>query len=121
MSDPVDLRDLVAAYLGGSVPIETLDSAVAAIGEDPAAIPAELVDLWGTLELRLAELTSGRLDAAEFRGALLAISPASVVVSEQPFTVIVSTGTSVRLSSGVSVGEARPSPVAGTRLVGAHG
>lgn len=114
-----ELEGLVAAYLGGVIRVEDLDGTVARLGEHPEQMPADMADLWATLELRLAEYTSGDLDEPELQGALVSLTPISVPRQPGTFTVIVSTGTSAgRANRPV---EWRQSPAVRKRLAGAHG
>lgn len=119
----VDLHDLVAAYLGGVIRIEALDASVARLGEYPDSLSAATHDLWATLELRLGEYSSGDLDDAQMRGALIGLAPADAVVGgpTRPFTIRVSTGTSAARVNVPTVGTWSRSLVAGTQPLAARG
>jgi hypothetical protein len=91
MTTIADLRRLISAYLGGTVPLEVLDAAVAAMGEGAATLSTEAAELWGTIELRLAEFTSGVLDEAELRGELITLAPVNIILDQDPETFVIST------------------------------
>lgn len=61
------LQVLLAAVAAGTRPLIELDEAAARLGEWVSEDDQDLFDLWGGLELRLAEWSNGDLDEAELR------------------------------------------------------
>lgn len=61
------LRWLMVAVAAGKRPIAELDEAAARLGEWVDESDQALFSLWGGLELRLAEWTSGDIDERELR------------------------------------------------------
>jgi hypothetical protein len=61
-----ELRALAVEFVAGRVSVGELDEAVARLGEWVDEREPALFDLWGSLELRLAERSNGDLDEAEF-------------------------------------------------------
>ena len=105
------VRTIASEYLAGRVSLDILDSEVANLAESPRIDEPGLRDLWGQLELLLAELTNGHLDEAEFRADLAKLVPINAVIGAG--TVIrVTTGTSARSFTN-PVGGLFPSPAAG--------
>ena len=107
----VSLRSIVAAYLADRLSFERLDATVARMGEAVTDDDPGLLALWGALELRLAERSSGHLDDEEFRADLLAIVPLPVAIGAWPRVqqVTASSARSIRYrAAGVYLGTRAP-------------
>lgn len=115
------LRALISYFLAGVVPFETLDAAVARVGETVPDDDPELFGFWGTLELLLAERSSGHMDDAELRAELSSLVPASITIGPRP-TICQFTATASRSitsqAAGLILGPLPP--VADTRVAVVH-
>ena len=114
------LNQIVSGVATGDIPMVTLDSEVARLGENLSDIHDEsLVAQYGKLELLLAEYTSGHVDTEELMAELRLFAPINVKAdaagASAQFTTF--TTANARITRQVIGGAPGLSPDVGTRRV----
>lgn len=106
------VRSITSEYLAGHLPLEILDGVIANVAESRNLDEPELRDLWGRIELLLAEFSNGHLDEPEFRAELAKLVPINVSFGGGTVIVRQITSTSARLLTNPTGGlfHAAPTP-----------
>lgn len=104
------VRSITSEYLAGRIALEVLDGVIANVAESPNLNEPELHDLWGRIELLLAELSSGQLEETEFRAELAKLVPINLSIGSGTVTVRQITSTSARLFTNPTGGLFQEAP-----------
>lgn len=114
------IRSVVSDYVAGSLDIRVLDAAVGRLGAD-GRLEGSIAELWGSLELLLAEQSDGVLDESELRWELSRLVRTAVTIGPQTaYRLVIGTSASSLNSpaTGVRWGLG-PSPAADRRVAAA--
>jgi len=113
------LRRAIGEFVAGAISLNVLDELVIRMGEFLPSDDDLRSELWGQVELLLAEHSAGDLDDDELRADLATLAPVPVNVGPSPSTVT-TTGSGARTVL-TSLGLLLPlaSPVADRRSVAA--
>ncbi len=81
----------ISRFLDGEAGLHDLEDVVVPMGEDLPGEDLRLNEIWGSVELALAELTSGVIDEPEVRARLSGFAP--IRTHPQPYYVATSSTT----------------------------